>query len=80
MNILKRGRGYELGISADYLGTIQRGYLDFFRQQSGLNVQFIDMTDVDFVERPEDYRMILDLIETGKKNPPDLSGGLFQDQ
>jgi deoxyadenosine/deoxycytidine kinase len=80
MNILKRGRDYEQGISADYLGTIQRGYLDFFRQQPGINVQFLDMTDVDFVERPEDYKMILDMIVTGKKNPPDLSGGLFQYQ
>jgi deoxyadenosine/deoxycytidine kinase len=61
-NIRKRGRSYEQEIPADYLEAINRGYLDFIKSQSGLNVLLIDVSEMDFVKNQEDYARILSLI------------------
>ena len=54
-NIQKRGRPYEQNIQFDYLEKIQKGYLDFLRQQNDLRVLLIDTNGLDFVRRREDY-------------------------
>jgi deoxyguanosine kinase len=61
-NIKKRGRSYEQEIPADYLEKINRGYLDFIKTQTDLNVLVIDVSDLDFVKKQEDYVFLLNEI------------------
>jgi 2-amino-4-hydroxy-6-hydroxymethyldihydropteridine diphosphokinase len=61
-NIKKRGRSYEQEIPADYLEKINRGYLDFIKTQTDLNVLVIDVSDLDFVKKQEDYVFLLERI------------------
>lgn len=61
-NIRLRGRSYEQEIPADYLDKINRGYLDYIKSQTDLNVLIIDVSEKDFVKNQEDYVFILDAI------------------
>lgn len=61
-NIKKRGRSYEQEIPADYLEKINRGYLDYIKTQTNLNVLVIDVSDLDFVKKQEDYVFLLNEI------------------
>ena len=61
-NIRQRGRSYEQEIPADYLDKINRGYLDYIKSQTGLNILIIDVSDRDFVKNQADYIFILDQI------------------
>jgi deoxyguanosine kinase len=61
-NIKKRGRSYEQEIPADYLEKINRGYLDFIKTKTDLNVLVIDVSDLDFVKKQEDYVFLLERI------------------
>jgi len=54
-NIEKRGRPYEQNIQFEYLEKIQKGYLEFLRQQTDLRVVVIDTNGLDFVCRRSDY-------------------------
>ncbi|MXN92174.1 2-amino-4-hydroxy-6-hydroxymethyldihydropteridine diphosphokinase [Flavobacterium sp. Sd200] len=58
-HIKKRGRDYEQDITPDYLENINRGYLDFIKSVTGLNVLVIDVTNKDFVNKQEDYLWLL---------------------
>lgn len=62
-NIRLRGRSYEQEIPAEYLDKINRGYLDYIKTQTDLNVLVIDVSDKDFVKNQNDYLQILDEIE-----------------
>lgn len=62
-NIRLRGRSYEQEIPADYLEAINRGYLDYIKSQTGLNILIIDVSDKDFVKNQSDYIAILDEIK-----------------
>lgn len=62
-NIKMRGRSYEQEIPAEYLEKINRGYLDYIKTQTDLNVLTIDVSDRDFVKNQEDYIFILDEIQ-----------------
>jgi 2-amino-4-hydroxy-6-hydroxymethyldihydropteridine diphosphokinase len=64
-NIKNRGRSYEQQIPADYLDKINRGYLDYIKSQTDLNVVIIDVSEKDFVVNQEDYIKILE--EIGQK-------------
>ncbi|MFP4471607.1 MAG: deoxynucleoside kinase [Bacteroidales bacterium] len=61
-NIHHRGRDYELDIKKDYLEKIQSSYLDFIRQQGQMRIVIIDTNNLDFVNREEDYRTILEIM------------------
>lgn len=61
-NIKKRGRNYEQEIPADYLENINRGYLEFIKNQHHLNVKVIDISELDFVNYREDYLQVLEII------------------
>ena len=61
-NIKKRGRSYEQEIPADYLEKINQGYLDYIKTQTNLNVLIIDVSDLDFVKKQEDYVFLLNEI------------------
>ena len=58
-NIKKRGRDYEQNITAEYLQKIHNGYANFIQSEKNLNVLIIDVSDMDFVNNPEDYRKII---------------------
>ena len=57
--IKARGRSYEQEITADYLESINKSYLDYIKTQTGLNVLVLDVTERDFVHRQEDYVWVL---------------------
>lgn len=61
-NIEKRGRSYEKQIPKSYLDDIQHSYLTFLRNNQLMNILFIDISELDFVENQEDYYYILSLI------------------
>lgn len=67
-NIKKRGRSYEQEIPADYLEKINHGYLDYIKTQTDLNVLIIDVSDLDFVKKQEDYVFLLNEINAKIKN------------
>ena len=62
-NIRKRGRSYEQEIPNDYLENIQKGYLDFIRQeQNNMRILMLDTNKLDFVANEKDYQMIMEAI------------------
>jgi len=67
-NIKKRGRTYEQEIPAEYLEKINRGYLDYIKSQTDLNVLIIDISDLDFVKKQQDYVFILNEIHKKIEN------------
>jgi len=66
-NIKKRGRDYEQNISEDYLKKIHKGYANFIQSEKNLNVLIVDVSEMDFVHKPEDYRKIVREIIKNKK-------------
>lgn len=58
-----RGRSYEQQIEAGYLDKINRGYLDYIKNQSGLDVLILDVSNRDFVNNQSDYIWILEQIQ-----------------
>ena len=61
-NIKRRGRDYEQSITPDYLDSINKGYFEFIKGYPEQNNLIIELGDLDFVEKPEDYQIILDQI------------------
>jgi len=61
-NIRKRGREYEQSIDEKYLYSLNRSYLNFFKQQAEFPVVIIDTNKIDFVENPEDYQKLCKII------------------
>ncbi|PIB28263.1 2-amino-4-hydroxy-6-hydroxymethyldihydropteridine diphosphokinase [Maribacter sp. 4G9] len=57
--IKNRGRDYEQSIDSVYLEKINRGYLDFLKTYPQQNQLIIDVSDLDFVNSPKDYKTIL---------------------
>jgi len=62
-NIKNRGRSYEQDITAAYLEKINKGYLEYIKTQTDLNVLVIDVSDRDFVSKQEDYLFVLNKIQ-----------------
>ena len=65
-NIKKRGRDYERNITAGYLDKIHQGYLNFIKTDKNLNTLIIDVSDLDFVNKPKDYTTIIQKIKQFK--------------
>ena len=61
--IAKRGREYESGISIDYLMRLNNKYEAWINSYKEGKLLIIDVNDVDFVERKEDFGYILDRID-----------------
>jgi 2-amino-4-hydroxy-6-hydroxymethyldihydropteridine diphosphokinase len=64
-NIKKRGRDYEQNIEETYLQKIHDGYKNFINTQQELNVLVIDVSEIDFVNEPDDYQSIINQIKKG---------------
>ncbi len=62
-NIKTRGRSYEKDITAEYLDKINKGYLEYIKTQTDLNVLILDVSDRNFVNKQEDYLYILNKIQ-----------------
>jgi len=62
-NIKKRGRDFEQNISPEYLDKIHNGYSTFIKTEENLNTLIIDVSNKDFVNSPEDYKEIIELIK-----------------
>lgn len=62
-NIKKRGRDYEQNIDVGYLEKINRGYLDFIKSHPDQNSMVLDMSELDFVNNPDDYESVLESLE-----------------
>jgi deoxyadenosine/deoxycytidine kinase len=63
-NIKKRGRDYEQSIETSYLKKIHNGYKNFINTEKNLNLLIIDVSEIDFVNKPEDYKYIVNKIKT----------------
>lgn len=62
-NIKKRGRDYEQNIAPEYLDKIHSGYATFIKTEENLKTLVIDVSNKDFVNNPEDYKEIIELIK-----------------
>ncbi len=62
-NIKKRGRDYEQNIEETYLQKIHDGYKNFINTQQELHVLVIDVSEIDFVNEPDDYQAIINKIK-----------------
>ncbi len=62
-NIKNRGRVYEQSIEPSYLDKINKGYFEFFKSYPEQNTLIIDVGELDFVSRLEDYNTIIDKIK-----------------
>ncbi len=67
-NIAMRGREYETNITREYLEKITQGYFSYFRQQNDLPILIIDTNGIDFVNQPEDFKKLTELIFTEHYN------------
>ena len=63
-NIKNRGRDYEQNISPTYLEKINRGYLDFIKSHPNQNILLINLEELDFINKSQDYENILEQLET----------------
>ena len=61
-NIKNRGREYEQNIEANYLQKIHDGYSNFIKTQQDLNILIIDVSELDFVNKKDDYKFIINKI------------------
>ena len=62
-NIQKRGRDYEQSIPINYLKGLNERYEDFVYTKYGGRVLTIDVDNLDFLNNPEDLKIITDRIE-----------------
>ena len=60
--IQKRGRDYEQGISIDYLAGLNERYEEWIGSYTGRLIT-IDVDNLDFLNRPEDFALITDRID-----------------
>lgn len=62
-NIEKRGRVYENAIRLDYLKNLNRHYEDWIRNYDHGRLLIINMNDLDFVDKTDDFSLIVGLID-----------------
>ena len=58
-NIKNRGRDFEQEIEAEYLQKINKGYMEFIRNQQSDKIKIIDISEMDFVNNRQDYISVL---------------------
>ena len=61
--IQKRGREFEQGMQIDYLKDLNERYEDFIFNRYEGKVIVIESDELDFENRPEDFRLIIDKID-----------------
>ena len=68
--ISMRDRSYERNMEVSYIEELNVAYEDFFNQNDGLPVLFIDSTALDFVSHPNDLEHVADRIRQKLQIPP----------
>jgi len=68
--ISMRDRSYERNMEVSYIEELNVAYEDFFNQNDGLPVLFIDSTALDFVFHPNDLEHVADRIRQKLQIPP----------
>jgi deoxyguanosine kinase len=63
----KRGRDFEASIQLEYLQGLMRAYNNFFFHYDETPLLIIDTSDIDFVNKQEDFDALLELIRTTKE-------------
>ena len=63
-NIEKRGRAYESKIRIDYLKELNQHYEEWISSYKNGKLLTIDITDIDFINRPEDFSLIIYKIDS----------------
>lgn len=61
--IEKRGRSYETAMRIDYLKNLNSHYEDWIGSYQEGKLLIVDVNNLDFVERPEDFSFIVEKIE-----------------
>jgi deoxyadenosine/deoxycytidine kinase len=61
--IEKRGRSYETAMRIDYLKNLNSHYEEWIGDYKEGKLLIVDVNDLDFVERPEDFSFIVEKIE-----------------
>ncbi len=61
--IEKRGRSYETAMRIDYLKNLNSHYEEWIGDYKEGKLLIVDVNDMDFVERPEDFSLIVGKIE-----------------
>lgn len=61
--IEKRGRSYETAMRIDYLKNLNSHYEEWIFGYTEGKLLIVDVNDLDFVERPEDFSFIVEKIE-----------------
>lgn len=62
-NIQLRGRDYEQSMPLDYMANLNQRYEDFFMHRYQGPLLVIDVDNMDFLHRPEDFAFILDKVD-----------------
>ncbi|HOD88776.1 MAG TPA: deoxynucleoside kinase [Bacteroidales bacterium] len=62
-NIQQRGRKYENTIRLDYLKRLNERYEGWIANYNGGKLLIVDVENIDFAQRPEDLREIIDKID-----------------
>jgi deoxyadenosine/deoxycytidine kinase len=57
--VRRRGADYERGISEEYLALLAEGYARFFYQYAAAPVLIVNSENLNFVERDEDFELLL---------------------
>ena len=57
-NIQKRGRDYEQTMKLEYIENLNRRYEDFITNQYKGRVMIVDKDNLDFENRPEDFKQV----------------------
>ena len=63
-NIQKRGRDYEQTMKLEYIENLNRRYEDFITNQYKGRVMIVDKDNLDFENRPEDFRQVTRRIDS----------------
>jgi deoxyguanosine kinase len=61
--IRRRGAAYERGIDEDYLARVVEAYGRFFHDYAAAPVLIVNSVNLNFVDRPEDFALLLRRIE-----------------
>ena len=61
--IQKRGRDYENGMRMDYLKNLNDHYTDWIKNYREGNLLVVDVNDLDFVNKREDFALIVERID-----------------
>ena len=70
-NIRKRNRSYEQKIPNEYLFNIQETYTHYIKQHS-MKTLFVDVSNADFLDKPEHLKVIIDALEKDYENGKQL--------